>query len=83
MISMAIYRSNRIAEALAGKMSTSELSEAELSALRLPVYHLAAKVLRLPSRSMQAELINAQPDDIQTLLRKECRRVYEYRKGMP
>lgn len=72
--------SNQIKAALEGAVSLDELEPAIKSALRLPVYNIACKVLNLPSNDMKREEIEKHPDAIQALIRLECRRVYDLRR---
>ena len=66
--------------ALSGALSVSEISDASKSALRLPVYNIAVSVLRLRTNERKRERIESFPPDIQELVRKECRRLYDARK---
>lgn len=71
--------SDQIKAALEGAVLPSEIEPASLSAMRFNIYKIACKVLSLPTNSMKREFIESHPEAIQTLIRSECRRIYDYR----
>jgi hypothetical protein len=71
--------SQQIQKALEGALSLDELEPASISSMRLAIYNVACKVLALPSNDMRREEIERHPEGIQTLIRAECRRVYNLR----
>ena len=62
--------------ALSGALLLADISPASRSALRLPIYNHALTVLGLRTNDRKREYISKFPDDIQTLLKAECRRLY-------
>jgi len=73
--------SKRIARALEGEMPLEVLSKAELSAMRFPIYQQACKVLQVSNERKRA-YFESLPPEICGLLRKECRRIYDLRRGV-
>lgn len=71
--------SDQIKAALEGAVLPSEIEPASLSAMRFSIYKIACKVLALPTNEMKRKLIESHPEGIQTLIRSECRRIYDYR----
>ena len=69
----------KISAVLTGKMDYQDLSEAEQSAIRLPIYHIAVEILSLP-RQRRASAIDQQPATIQDLLKAEIIRLHKLRK---
>ena len=65
--------------ALTGALSLDEISPASVSALRLPVHRIALAVLHLRTNDRKRERIEQYPKDIQTMIKKECRRLYDQR----
>ena len=72
--------SERIASALEGKIPLEQLSEAELSAIRFPIYQQACQVLRA-TKEKQVAYFNQLAPDVRDMLKKECRRIYDLRRG--
>jgi len=72
--------SKRIESALAGSLAVSELSKAELSAIRFPIYQQACKVLNV-SKDKQLSYFANLPPEICDMMKKECRRIYDLRRG--
>lgn len=72
--------SKRIESALTGSLTVSELSKAELSAIRFPIYQQACKVL-IASRDKQLAYFEKLPPEICDMMKKECRRIYDLRRG--
>lgn len=75
----AMKPSEEIQSALDGAVLPSEMNKACLSAMSFKIYQIACEVLRLPGNDMKREAIEKYPDAIQTLIRAECRRVYDLR----
>lgn len=73
--------SKRIADALEGKIPLGALSNAELSAMRFPVYQQACKVLQVNNDKKRA-YFESLPPEICGLLKEECRRIYDLRRGV-
>ena len=69
----------RMAACMRGEISIEELTEAQQSALRFPVYRKACHVLAQPTTAHQRAAIDALPDTIRDAVRKECRRLYNHR----
>ena len=69
----------KISGVLTGKMDYQDLSEAEQSAIRLPIYYIAVEILSLP-RQRRASAIDQQPATIQGLLKAEIIRLHKLRK---
>lgn len=72
--------SQQIKAALEGALSLDELEPASISSMRLAIYNIACKVLALPSNDLKREEIENHPYGIQTLIRAECRRIYDMRR---
>lgn len=72
--------SERISKALEGKLSLSELNKAELSAMRFPIYQQACQVLKVSTDRQRAYFASLDPEICATL-KKECRRIYDLRRG--
>jgi hypothetical protein len=72
--------SQQIKQALEGALSLNEIEPASLSSMRLAIYNIACKVLRLPSNELKRLEIEKHPEGIQALIRAECRRVYDLRR---
>lgn len=70
-------------DVLTNKARINSLNSAQLSNMRLHVYQMASHVLRIKASADQKTFIERQPIDIQPLLKKECRRLYDQRKRMP
>ena len=65
----------RMMACLSGDLDYSELSDAEKSAIRLPIYYAACKVIKLPKKEM-AGALEAIPGTVREQVRKECRRLW-------
>lgn len=72
--------SDEIKAALEGAVSLDEMQPASLSSMRLAIYNIACKVLRLPSNELKRLEIEKHPEGIQVLIRAECRRLYDMRR---
>ena len=72
--------SQEIKQALEGALSLDDMTSASRSNMRLAIYNIACVVLKLPSSAMQRLEIEKHPPAIQTLIRAECRRVYDLRR---
>jgi len=72
--------SEQIKAALEGAASPDEMEPASFSSMRLAIYNIACKVLKLPSNDMKRKEIESHPEGIQTLIRLECRRLYDMRR---
>lgn len=70
-----------IQAALDGSLSPDELAPASLSALRLAVYKIAFDVLRYRDNEKRRSIIESYPETLQPLIRRECRRIYDLRRG--
>ena len=66
--------------ALSGAIPVSKLSKAEKSALQLPIYNLAVKVLALPSKSSRREMLAAMAKEIKNLVEIEAKRLWVLRR---
>jgi len=73
--------SQQIKAALEGALSLDDMTNASLSSMRLAIYNIACSVLKLPSNDMKRLEIEKHPPAIQTLIRAECRRIYDLRNG--
>ena len=62
-----------------GEVRMEALTGAEQSAIRLPIYHQACRILNTP-RKHQRAAIDALPDTIWEAVRRECRRLYDQRR---
>ncbi len=71
----------RIMACLNGELDYSELSEAEQSAIRLPIYYAACNVLKLPTNATMSRALDDLPPTIRELVRVECRRLWNKRGG--
>jgi hypothetical protein len=71
--------SQQIKSALEGALSLDEIEPASISSMRLAIYNIACKVLALPSNDLKRKEIEKHPPEIQTLIRAECRRLYDLR----
>ena len=69
----------RITRVLQGAAPIDSLSPALQSAIRLPIYHQACRILNTP-RQHQRAAIDALPDTIREAVRTECRRLYNQRR---
>ena len=69
----------KISAVLTGKMDHQDLSKAEQSAIKLPIYHIAVEILSLP-KHRRASAIYHQPATIQDLLKSEIIRLHKLRK---
>lgn len=71
--------SERIMRFLDGSMKLSELTDAERSALRLPIYQAAVRLLEMPRWRVKeaAELL---PEEVRDLVREEYKRLYMMRR---
>lgn len=78
---MTVKPSISIQAALDGVAPVSSLTEAEKSALQLPVYVMAVMVLSLTSKQSRRDKLATLPADIKTLVEKEAKRVWLYRKS--
>lgn len=74
--------SKRIADALEGKIPLEVLSKAELSAMRFPVYRQACAVLSVRDNQKRAAYLDKLAPEIRDMLKKECRRIYNLRRGV-
>ena len=72
--------SHEIKAALEGALSLDDMTKASRSNMRLAIYNIACSVLKLPSNDMKREAIEKHPEAIQTLIRAECRRLYDMRR---
>jgi len=68
----------KIKTVLSGGLSISELSKAERSAIRLPIYHISVRVLSLP-KEYRLQEINNQPESLQNLIKQEIIRINDIR----
>jgi hypothetical protein len=73
--------SKRIADALEGKIPLESLNKAELSAIRFPIYQQACQVLKVNKDRQKAYFASLHPE-ICDMLKKECRRIYDLRRGV-
>ena len=62
-----------------GKMDYQALTDAEQSAIRLPIYHIAVEILSLP-KHRRGSAIDLHPATIQDLLKSEIIRLHKLRK---
>ena len=65
--------------ALSGALLLADISAASMSALRLPIHRHALTVLGLRTNERKKAYIEKFPPDIQGMLKKECRRLYDQR----
>jgi hypothetical protein len=72
---------SEIQSALDGSLSPDELAPASLSSLRFTVYQIACVVLKTPGNETKRQIIESYPKGVQPLLRAECRRIYDLRRG--
>jgi hypothetical protein len=73
--------STEIKEALDGSLSVDQLAPASRSALALSVYRIACAVLIRTDNDTRRQMIESHPATLQPLIRKECRRIYDLRRG--
>ena len=73
--------SQQIADALEGKIPLEVLSEAELSAMRFPIYLQACAVLSVRDNQRRLAYLDGLAPEIKELLKKECRRIFDLRRG--
>jgi hypothetical protein len=67
-------------QALEGKLPVTELDDAERSAMRFPIYLQACNVLQVSNERKKA-YFDSLPPEICAMLKKECRRIYDLRRG--
>lgn len=70
-----------IQAALDGSLSPDQLAPASRSALDMSVYRIACRVLRVPGNDNKRKAIEAHPKTIQPLIKAECRRIHDLRRG--
>lgn len=71
-----------IAAAIEGSLSPEQLAPASSSALRFNVYKIACVILKTPGNEPKRQAIDHHPVTLQPLIRKECRRIYNLRRGI-
>lgn len=73
--------SEQISKALEGELELTNIDPASISNMRFQIYKIACEILAVPSNSKRKDMIESYPEGIQTLIRAECRRIYDYRKN--
>jgi len=73
--------SERIMLSLEGRIPVSALDDAERSAMRFPIYRQACAVLSVKDNQRRAEYLDSLSPDIRDMLKKECRRIFDLRRG--
>ena len=71
--------SERISRFMDGSMKLSELTDAERSALRLPIYQAAVRLLEMPRSRVKASA-ESLPEEVRDLVREEYKRLYRVRR---
>lgn len=66
---------------LSGAASYEDLSPALKSAISIHIYFRAAAIIDMTSHARQREAIDAEPESIRELVRKECRRLHNARNA--
>ena len=73
--------SKRIMLALEGRLPICDLDDAERSAMRFPVYLQACAVLNVRDNQRRQAYLDGLAPEIKELLKKECRRIFDLRRG--
>ena len=73
--------SQRIMQALEGRRPICDLDNAELSAIRFPIYLQACVVLNVADNKKRASYLDKLAPEVREMLKKECRRIYDLRRG--
>jgi len=67
--------------ALEGSLSPEEMQAASRSALDLSIYRIACRVLKTPGNEPKRQMIESHPLSLQPLIKTECRRIFDLRRG--
>lgn len=70
-----------IQAALDGSLSPEDMSGASRSSLEFSVYRIACRVLNQAGNDNKRKMIESHPKSLQPLIRAECRRIYDLRRG--
>ena len=74
--------SKEIQAALEGGIAPDDLTQAARSSLDFSIYRIACRILNTPGNDPKRQMIESHPVTLQPLIKAECRRVFNLRRGV-